>query len=69
MKAASDNSQDQKATEQAASKLDEWILQDTTPLRAILTILGGNGAFFAAHTAEKTARAWALHKPADREPL
>jgi phage gp36-like protein len=68
-KAAPDNSQHQTAIEQAASKLDEWLLQDATPLRAILTILGGSGAFFAAHTAEKTARAWALRQPSDLEPL
>jgi hypothetical protein len=52
--------------EKAAAEYHDWLSKETTPLRAVLAILAGNGTFFAAHVAEKTSRAWALHKPADK---
>jgi hypothetical protein len=54
----------EKDISDAAEQLFEWLSQDSGPLRAVLSILAGNGTFFAAHVAEKTARSWVQHKPA-----
>ena len=37
--------------------------KQSTPLRAILAILAGNGAFWSGHVAEKTCRAAIAYKP------
>ena len=57
---------EEKATE-AARTLHAWLSLEKTPLRHLLIILGGRGAFFAGHMAEKTARTWVRHKPASAE--
>eukprot|EP00913_Durusdinium_trenchii_P002605 g2411.t1 len=57
---------EEKATE-AARALHAWLSLEKTPLRHLLIILGGRGAFFAGHMAEKTARTWVRHKPASAE--
>ena len=44
--------------EQTVQTLHAWLSQPDSSLRGILAILGGNGVFFAAHVAEKTARSW-----------
>ena len=51
----------------AASDLYGWLKKEASPLRAVLNLLGGHGAFFAAMVSERTARAWAEHKPATAE--
>lgn len=41
-----------------ATRIHTWLAKPSSPLRAIFAILAGGGAFFAAHMAEKTGRAW-----------
>ena len=48
---------------EAADALHAWLQQKTSPLRAIFVVLAGSGAFWAAHVAEKVARAAVIHKP------
>ena len=43
--------------------------QESSPLRGILSILSGDGAFYAGHVAEKTARAWVQCKPATAQDV
>ena len=51
----------------AVFKLHEWLSREHTVLRAVISILAGEGTFYGAHVAEKVARA-AIHcKPADKE--
>ena len=47
----------------AATTVYKWLQKENTPLRAILHILAGSGAFFAGHVAEKVLRAAAKYKP------
>ena len=42
----------------AEEKLLAWFRKPGSPLSALLSILAGEGFFFAAHAAEKTLRAW-----------
>lgn len=53
----------EEAVKAAAAEVHKWLSKDTSPLRAILSILAGNGAFWAGHVAEKTCRAAVEHKP------
>lgn len=53
----------EEAVKAAAVEVHKWLSKETTPLRAILTILAGNGTFWAGHVAEKTCRAAVQHKP------
>ena len=50
--------------EQAAKSLHAWLNKPESALRAMLHLLAGDGCFFAAAVAEKSARAWAAKKPA-----
>jgi len=51
--------------ERAAKSFFAWLQKgDASPLRGMLAILSAGGVFYAAHCAEKTARAWKDHKPA-----
>ena len=48
---------------QAADALRAWLQKNNSPLRAIFVVLAASGAFWAAHVAEKVARAAVIHKP------
>ena len=50
--------------EKAGTALHEFWTEKNSTLRGVLFLLSGQGAFFAAHVAEKQARAWVDHKPA-----
>jgi len=51
----------------AAEAVHAWLAKPQSPLRALLHILSCDGAMYAAATAEKSARAWVHHKPADEK--
>ena len=53
---------DDGAIERAAKAFHQWLSKPQTPLRALLAILGGHGAFYAAQVHEKVARAWLQEK-------
>ena len=55
------------AVNDAIKKLHDWLQQKQSPLRGLLTIVAGEGTFYAAHCAEKTARACISCKPASVE--
>ena len=48
---------------EAADALRAWLQKNSSPLRAIFMVLAASGAFWAAHVAEKVARAAIIHKP------
>lgn len=48
---------------EATDKLHDWLCKRQSPLRAIFAIMAGNGTWWAAHVAEKVARAAVLRKP------
>ena len=51
----------------AAKALHAWLSKPKCPLRALLSILAGGGAFWTAYTFEKVARAGVHHQPLDEE--
>ena len=53
----------------AASTLHAWLKADKSALRGILSILSGDGLFFAAHIAEKTGRGWVAEETVTAEVL
>ena len=52
-----------EAVTEAADALRAWLQKNSSPLRAIFMVLAGSGALWAAHVAEKVARAAIIHKP------
>ena len=48
-------------------ELHEWLRKPKSPFRGFLAVLSGDGCFYAAHAAEKVARACITCKPADFE--
>jgi hypothetical protein len=47
----------------SSKKLCEWLsLGTASPLRMLIVFLSAGGVFFAAHVADKTARAWLTHQ-------
>jgi len=66
---ASQQGPTQEQTTTAAKAFYAWLRKEKTPLRAILSILSGDGAFYAGYAAEKTARSFVDHKPADEHAI
>lgn len=51
--------------EAAATAFSNWLARPDSKLRGVLALLGCGGVFWAAQAAEKSARAWKEHAPAD----
>jgi len=56
-----------KEVSDAASTIHDWLSKETTPLRAILAIMGSHGAFWTGHVNEKVARGWVVVKKTSKE--
>lgn len=54
---------DGASVRQAAERFRDWLCKGQSALRSIFAIMAGNGTWWAAHVAEKVARAAVLHKP------
>ena len=69
LRAAGGDERDRPAADKitlATQEVHAWLSNNGSPLQAMIHLLSGGGAFFAASCAEKTARACIEHKPATR---
>ena len=57
----------QEQVKQAAVFVHKWLLVKKSPLRSLISVLSGHGAFYAAQMNDKVARGWVEHKPATRQ--
>ena len=68
-KAAAKRAPTEEELKVAVEAVYAWARKDASALRAVLSILAGNGAFWSGYASEKTFRAAVAEKPLDAQAL
>ena len=67
MKAGEQKAHDEGSVKSAAKEVHKWLMKEQSPLRAVLSLLAGNGCFWAGYAAENTMRSAVKQKPIAEE--